>query len=58
MMKLTHRVTSAILLAAALCAQIPIPETSAGKLFSGWLNAINTGDRATMQHFIEKHNNT
>jgi CubicO group peptidase (beta-lactamase class C family) len=55
MMKIAHRIALSILLAAAVCAQITIPETSAGKLFSGWLNAINTGDRATMQQFIEKH---
>ena len=55
MNKLRHRVTVAILFAAALSAQIPIPETSAGKLFSAWLNATNSGDRATMQQFIEEH---
>src|SRR5271166_2768988 len=53
-MKLTYRVTLAILLAATVTAQIQIPETSAGKLFTAWLNAINSGDRATMQQFIEK----
>jgi CubicO group peptidase (beta-lactamase class C family) len=47
-------VTLAVLFAHALCAQVQVPETSAGRLFSAWLNAINGGDRATMQQFIEK----
>ncbi len=31
-----------------------IPETAAGRQLSAWLNAINSGDRATMQAFMDK----
>ncbi|MGH7552787.1 MAG: serine hydrolase [Longimicrobiales bacterium] len=31
-----------------------IPETPPGRQFSAWLDAINSGDRATMQQFIDK----
>ncbi len=57
MKKLALRVNLAVLFAGAVCAQIQVPETSAGRLFAAWLNAINSGDRATMQQFIEKSMN-
>src|SRR5882762_11170203 len=53
-MKLALRVSLAVLFVGAVSAQIHIPETSIGRLFAAWLNAINGGERATMQQFIEK----
>ena len=52
MRKLTLILTFVVLFAGAVCAQIP--GTPAGRQFSAWLNAYNSGDRATMQQFIEK----
>jgi D-alanyl-D-alanine carboxypeptidase len=52
MKKLTHLLTVAVLFAGTLCAQIP--DTPAGHQFSAWLNAFNSGDRATMQQFFDK----
>ncbi|MGH7459522.1 MAG: serine hydrolase domain-containing protein [Longimicrobiales bacterium] len=43
---------SALLLADTLPAQVP--ETPAGRLFSAWLTAINSGDRATLQQFMDR----
>jgi hypothetical protein len=53
MRKLTLIVTFAALFAGAVWAQIP--GTPAGRQFSAWLNAFNSGERATMQQFIEKN---
>src|SRR5262245_51936613 len=50
--------SGAILLGFAL--QIPgaddvqTPNTAAGRQLSAWLNAINSGDRTTMQEFMDK----
>src|ERR687884_292606 len=44
--------TSALLFAGAVRAQVP--DTPAGRLFSAWLTAINSGDRAAMQQFMDK----
>jgi CubicO group peptidase (beta-lactamase class C family) len=52
MRKLTRTLTLAVLFAHALCAQIP--DTPAGRQFSAWLTAFNSGDRATMQQFFDK----
>jgi hypothetical protein len=43
MKKLTLLFTPVVLFAGAVCAQIP--DTSAGRQFSAWLNAFNSGDR-------------
>lgn len=44
------------LLGACLCAvQPPLPDTPAARQFSAWLNAFNSGDRATLQQFFEKN---
>src|SRR5439155_20454678 len=48
----TFFLTIALLLASAIKAQVP--DTPAGRQLSAWLNAINSGDRATMQQFIDK----
>ena len=48
---------SVILTYVALCAlalRAQIPDTPAGRQFSAWLNAFNSGDRATMQQFFDK----
>ena len=42
----------ALLGASGLQAQLP--DTPAGRQFSAWLNAINSGNRATLQQFIDK----
>jgi CubicO group peptidase (beta-lactamase class C family) len=52
MKTLTPLFTLAVLFAGALCAQIP--DTPAGRQFSAWLSAFNSGDRATMQAFFDK----
>src|SRR5580658_867454 len=52
MKKLTLLFTLVVLFADALCAQIP--DTPAGRQFSAWLSAFNSGDRATMQAFFDK----
>jgi D-alanyl-D-alanine carboxypeptidase len=52
MKKLTLLLTSAVLFAGSVCAQIP--DTPAGRQFSAWLTAFNSGDRATMQQFFDK----
>ena len=53
MRKLTLTLTLAALFAGAACAQIP--DTPAGRQFSAWLNAFNSGDRAAMQQFFDAH---
>ena len=53
--KLTLVPTFAVLFAVAVCAQIQMPGTPAGRQFSAWLTAINSGDRATMQQFLDKN---
>jgi D-alanyl-D-alanine carboxypeptidase len=45
--------TFAVLFAGSVCAQIP--DTPAGRQFSAWLSAQSSGDRATIQQFIEKN---
>jgi D-alanyl-D-alanine carboxypeptidase len=52
MKKLILLFTLAVLFAGAVCAQIP--DTPAGRQFSAWLAAFNSGDRATMQLFFDK----
>jgi len=50
----TLLLASALLLGSALQAQVQIPTSVAGRQFSAWLNAINSGDQTTMQQFIDK----
>jgi len=45
----------AVLFAAAACAQIQIPTTPAGRQFMAWLTAQGSGDRATIQQFLDKN---
>jgi len=52
MRKLTPILTFAITFAGMVSAQIP--ETPAGRLFLAWQKAQDSGDRATIQQFIEK----
>jgi hypothetical protein len=51
MSKLTRILTFLVLFAAPVCAQFP--DTPAGRQFSAWLKAFNSGDRATMQQFFD-----
>src|SRR5262245_22570534 len=51
----------ALLLRALLCAlfgvtslSAQIPQTPPGQQLSGWINAINSADRATIQQFFDK----
>src|SRR5262245_14787732 len=47
-----------VLLLFGLCfaqpANAQVPDTPAGRQFSGWIRALNSGDRATMQQFIDR----
>jgi len=52
MRKPTLVLTLAVLFVGTLCAQIP--DTPAGRQFSAWLAAFNSGDRDTMQQFFDK----
>jgi D-alanyl-D-alanine carboxypeptidase len=52
MKKLPLLFTLVVLFAGFVCAQIP--DTPAGRQFSEWLSAFNSGDRATMQAFFDK----
>jgi CubicO group peptidase (beta-lactamase class C family) len=53
MRKLTLTSIFVVLFGGPVYAQIP--DTPAGRQFSGWLKAFNSGDRATMQQFIENN---
>src|SRR6516165_2667784 len=53
MNKLTF-VSVVALLASAACAQVPLPDTPAARLYSAWQKAQDSGDRAAIQQFIEK----
>jgi len=53
MRKLTLLATIMVLFAGAVCAQIP--DTPPGRQLTGWLSAINGGDRAAMQQFLQDH---
>jgi D-alanyl-D-alanine carboxypeptidase len=56
MKKRTALSAFAVLWAAPLLyAQIQLPATPAGRALTAWLSAFNSGDRATMQQFIEKY---
>src|SRR5262245_33548931 len=52
MRKLTMLWILAVLFAAAISAQNL--DTPAGRQFSAWLTAFNSGDRAVMQQFFDK----
>lgn len=54
MNKLPHPLALAVLFASTISAQIQIPDTPAGRQFSAWLAAFNSGDRTTMQQYMEK----
>src|ERR1051325_2545821 len=51
-------VVIALLYARALAAQAParpsLPDTPAGRQLAAWVAAMNSGDRATIQQFIDK----
>lgn len=44
----------ALLLAFASAAIAQIPDTPAGRQFSAWLTAFNSGDRAVLQQYFDK----
>jgi D-alanyl-D-alanine carboxypeptidase len=50
------RALSLLILALSFGATVSAqaPDTPAGRQFSAWLNAINSGDRATMQQFVDR----
>ena len=48
-----RKLTFAVLFTIALRAQVVVPETPAGRVFSAWLNAINSGDRGAVRQFID-----
>jgi CubicO group peptidase (beta-lactamase class C family) len=55
-MLLRTLIMAAVLGGPAIWAGEPqIPGTPAGREFSAWLNAFNSGDRATLQKFLEAH---
>jgi CubicO group peptidase (beta-lactamase class C family) len=43
-----------IFLLFAGCIQAQLPQTPAGRQFEAWLAAVNSGDRATTQQFVDK----
>ena len=43
----------AVLAGTGAWAQIPVPDTPAGHLYSAWRRAQDSGDRATVQQFID-----
>lgn len=45
---------SAVVFAGVLAAQTTPPQTPAGRQLAHWLQAFNSGDRATMQRFISE----
>jgi hypothetical protein len=53
MRKLTLLLAYTLLFAGTVCAQIP--ETPAGRQFAAWLKAQGSGDRDTIQQFIDKN---
>lgn len=46
--------TFVALMATAASAQVPLPDTPAARLYSAWRQAQDSGDRGTIQQFIEK----
>jgi CubicO group peptidase (beta-lactamase class C family) len=54
MKKLLAPLAFAVLFASTISAQIQIPDTPAGRQFSAWIAAFNSGDRAVMQQFFDK----
>ena len=55
MKKLVVVGTLAVLCAMVLGAQVQVPDTPAGRQFLAWQHAQDSGDRATIQQFIEKN---
>jgi D-alanyl-D-alanine carboxypeptidase len=58
MKTLTRRgmvLAAAVLLAACGCFAQQAPDTAAGKQFAAWLEAFNSGDRATLLQYLEKN---
>ena len=43
----------AVLTGGILAAQVQLPDSTAGRLFSAWLQTLNKGDRATMLQFTQ-----
>jgi CubicO group peptidase (beta-lactamase class C family) len=54
MRKLARTLIVAVLFAGGVCAQVQIPDTPVGRQFSAWRKAQDSGDRATIQQFIER----
>lgn len=48
-------VASALVSPRSVRADVPIPDTPAGRMLSAWLDAFNTGDPSRMQTFREQH---
>src|SRR5215472_8418367 len=54
MIRLTVLLTFAVLFAGEARAQIQVPDTPAGRQYTAWRKAQDSGDQATIQQFIEK----
>src|SRR5580704_14688301 len=46
---------AAFLLCGSVLAQVQLPDTAAAHQLTGWLNAFNSGDKATLVAFFEKN---
>jgi retinol-binding protein 3 len=40
---------------ASISAQVAVPDTPAGRVFTAWLEAFNSGDRALIDAYVKKH---
>lgn len=56
MRKILWLVVAALLLTGSIAAESPeLPSTPAGKVLSGYLEALNTGDKAKLEAFVKAH---
>jgi D-alanyl-D-alanine carboxypeptidase len=53
--KIALSISAAVLLCGMLPAQVQLPDTAAAHQLTGWLNAFNSGDKATLLAFFEKN---
>ena len=53
-----HKLLAVVLSLAPLAsasAQVAVPDTPAGRVFSAWFEAFNSGDRALIEAYLKKH---
>jgi hypothetical protein len=56
MRKILWLIVAAVLLNASIAAESPeLPSTQAGKVLRGYLEALNTGDKAKLEAFVKAH---